>query len=212
MRVGIICEGSTDFPVLREIVAQILHTRHPTFSLLQPDFDALSRPPGIRKPATGWQAVRSFLQSGAVAMSTLDLVVVQVDASIRRLVSVARQVDSDELDDLCDHVKGWMGEAVPDAVVITLPREEIETWLLAAHTRVKTAEVLKDPATALLDHGLLDARTGKKRGVRVPDKRSRRYEELARPLRSKVTDARWLKTVPELARFVDKLRAHQRRR
>ena len=105
-----------------------------------------------------------------------------------------------------------MGSPVPDSVVTTLPREELKTWLVAAHTRLKTIETLKDLARVLLDHELLDARASKKRGTREPDKRARRYEELARPLRSKVTDVRWLKTAPELARFVDKLRVHQRRR
>jgi len=105
MRVGIICEGSTDYPVLRAIVAAVLHSQHPAFSLLQPDFDGLRRPAGIRKAATGWQAVRAFLQEGNAQISPLDLIVVQIDASVRRIDSVARKLETEGVGALCDHVK-----------------------------------------------------------------------------------------------------------
>lgn len=205
MRVGIICEGSTDYVVLQAIVAEVLRRYDPTFSLLQPDFDALARP-RERRPATGWQAVRAFLQAGNVQLTPLDLVVVQVDASIRHLGPVASLVEDDGLEALCDLVKRWIGAPVPPSAIIALPREETESWLVAAHTRRKRIEDIADPAEVLVSAELLRPRRGK------PDKSSERYRELTVALRQQLSRPRWLATVPELERFCNKIRAHGRRR
>lgn len=206
MRVGIVCEGSTDRVVLEAVATEVLRDQQPTFSLLQPDFDRLRRPHDARKPATGWQAVRSFLKAGNVQVTPLDLVIVQIDASVRHLDEVARLLDDEEIDTLCDHVKEWIGRPVPDAALITLPREEIETWLVAANTRRKDVESFEDPVAILVDAGLLDARKSR------PVKESRAYEMLVPPLRRLLGDRKRLRAVPELERFCTKLRAHAGRR
>lgn len=208
MRVEIVCEGSTDYEVLRAIVAEVLATHEPTFSLLQPPFDRLERLPHARKPAGGWQAVRSYLRAGRLqaGLAAIDLVVVHVDASIRKLPEIAGALTADELEALCDHVKGWIGDPVPDSVIIALPREELETWLLAANTRVKNVERIDDPVGVLVDKGLLTTERGR------PAKRSRDYAELMIAWRGRLGDAKLLRTVPELERLCAKLRALGRRR
>ena len=105
MQVGIVCEGSTDYEVLKTIAAEILAAHEPTFSLLQPPFDRLQRLADDRKPAGGWQAVRSYLRAGRLRVAMLDLVIVHVDASIRKLPELARDLDDDELETLCEHVE-----------------------------------------------------------------------------------------------------------
>lgn len=206
MRVGIVCEGITDFVVLKAIAETVLAGRQPTFTLLQPDHDRVRRP-GDPRVAGGWQAVRAFLKAGnaELSLARIDIVIVQVDASIRHLDAVARQLADDELETLCDHVKAWMG-AVPDSVIITLPREEIETWLVAASTRRTNVEAIEDPAEALVEHGLLASH-----GER-PAKQSRVYEDLVKPLRSRLSDRKLLRLVPELERLCSKLRSSIRRR
>lgn len=210
MRVGIVCEGSTDYEVLRTIVAEVLAAHEPTFSLLQPPFDRLERVADARKPAGGWQAVRSYLRAGRLrtGVAALDLVVVHVDASIRKLPEIARELAEadDELESLCDHVKGWIGHPLPESVVITLPREEIETWLLAASTRRKNVESIDDPIEVLVDQGLLTVERGQ------PAKRSRVYAELMTAWRGRLGDRKLLRAVPELDRLCSKLRAYQRGR
>lgn len=44
MRVGIICEGTTDYEVLTVIVKETISPLVPTFALLQPDGDRLMAP------------------------------------------------------------------------------------------------------------------------------------------------------------------------
>jgi hypothetical protein len=53
MRVGIVCEGTTDDVVLRAILREIIGTKEVAFSLLQPDHDRLQPRTG-----PGWQGVR----------------------------------------------------------------------------------------------------------------------------------------------------------
>jgi hypothetical protein len=139
-------------------------------------------------------------------VAALDLVIVHVDASIRKLPELARALEDDALDTLCDHVKGWIGPSVPDSVIITLPREELEAWLLAGSTRLKDVERVDDPLAVLVERGLLATEGGR------PGKRSRVYAELMRPWRGRLGDRKLLGAVPELERLCGKLRAHVRRR
>src|SRR6202012_2560417 len=97
-------------------------------TLVHPDFDALRAKAGDAV-ATGWTGVRSYLQSVASELlaSTTDVLVVQIDADARGLPHVARALRAsvageDELDPLCDHVKGWFHGGVPASALIVIPR------------------------------------------------------------------------------------------
>lgn len=167
MRIGIICEGSTDDVVLRAILRALCAPKDLTFSVLQPAVDQLGRV-GLG----GWQAVRKFLQQSAntIAATPLDMIVVQVDADVRRLPEIRANLTAEdgdgELDALCRHVKSWMSAGVPASVVIVLPRESTESWLVAASTRRKNVEAIEDPARALVEAGHLKSAEGK--GGKVP--------------------------------------------
>ena len=87
--------------------------------------------------------------------------------------------------------------------MIVLPREEMESWLLAAHTGVKNVEAVADPASALADRGIIPRRDGK------PEKTEEHYRELATSLVRLAQNRKRLTAVPELGRFLFKL--HRRK-
>lgn len=135
MRVGIICEGSTDFVVLEALALELLPADECV--LLHPDFDKLQ----ATGQGSGWQGVRKFLQTSvlALAMSVYDVFVIQVDASIRKLKELGLP-DAESLEPLREHVRGWAGGNLPRGSAIVLPREELEAWLLAAQKKGKPAK------------------------------------------------------------------------
>jgi hypothetical protein len=209
MRVGVICEGSTDFAVIEALAIALAAADECV--LLQPDFDRLRA--GESSAGTGWQAVRKFLRrSGpALGLGVFDVLVIQVDASVRLLGEVAgaglRPPGEDEPDlaPLCEHVRSWAGGRLPEGAVIALPREELESWLLWAQTNLKHVEAHADPAEELAARGLL-ART--KKGA--PDKDAARYRELSATLTRRAKQAQERRHVAELDRFVGKLLALSR--
>ena len=210
MDVRIVCEGSTDWTVLEVVVRAALGDAQTTVAIVQPDFDALrSKTPDVL--ATGWTGVRAYLRGGGaqVAAEHCDTFVVQVDADIRTRPQIAEAVggqpDPAGLDSLCDHVKGWFAGGVPASVVIVLPREATEAWLLAVHTRIVDVESIFDPARELVARGLIGGEQ------HVPAKGEIAYRKLAAPLARVVGDRKALARVPELERFVGKLRQAERR-
>lgn len=82
----------------------------------------------------------------------------------------------------------------------SLPREDLESWLLAAHTNLKRVETLEDPAEELAARQLI-ART--KKGA--PDKDARRYRALSAGLIQLAKQPKKRREIAELDRFVDKL-------
>ncbi|WP_437753848.1 hypothetical protein [Sorangium sp. So ce1389] len=205
MRVGVICEGSTDFAIIEALALELIQADECV--LLQPSFDRLQA--GDTSIGTGWQAVRKFLrQSGpALGLGVYDVIVVQVDASVRLVGEVQRQLrersdDEPELAPLCEHVRGWANGTLPSTAVVALPREEIENWLLAAHTNLRSVEAFPDAAEVLAERGLIARR---KNGD--PDKDANRYRALAAPLVRLAGQPRRRRHVAELDRFVCKLLA-----
>jgi hypothetical protein len=210
MRVGIICEGSSDFVLLEALALDLLPADECV--QLHPDFDKL-RATGDSSHAPGWQGVRRFLQTSgpALALAVYDVIVIQVDASIRKLREFKlpqpeeREGEPHSLEALCDHVKSWATDGLPESAVIALPREDIEAWLVAAHTRVKAVESLGNPASELAAHGIIGTVNGK------PNKNSEVYRALAVSLVKLARDSKKVRAVPELERFANKLRARARK-
>jgi hypothetical protein len=205
MRVGIICEGSTDFAVLEALALRVAGASE--CKLLQPDFDRLRHREAT--PGPGWQGVRRFLRTSgpALFLGVYDAIIIHVDASVRHDPEIAARLEKsakedNELEPLCRHVKGWAGK-LPDAAVIVLPREELESWLLAAHTAIKDVEAVADPAEVLAGRGIIPRRNGE------PDKTEEQYRELATSLVRLAQNRKRLAGVPELGRFLFKL--HKRK-
>jgi len=209
MSIGIICEGTTDFVILRPIVERIC-VGHAAV-LMQPAKDGLRPDLG-----GGWQAVRKFLREIAPALdaSPHAAFVVHVDADIREIGEIRpiveeavrganagaeRREAEDDLTVLCDHVKSWATGGLSYKAIVVLPREASASWLLAAHTNIKAPEDEKAPDEMLRQRGLV---SGKSR----PE-----YEKLAAALLPMLSDRKKLQRLLELQRFVEKLRSARRR-
>jgi hypothetical protein len=222
VRVGIVCEGSTDFAVLRVVCTALLGPKDLIVTLLQPRLDLLAArarasrrgsaplssalPDSPSTPGGGWQGVRQFLQQTGrtLAASGQDLIVVHVDADIRHLPEIRKHLGADtggDLTPLCDHVKVWMPGSVPESVVIVLPREATEAWLCAMTTHRADVEAIPRPADTLREAGVLGERGG------TAEKLASTYETLAAGLGPLLRDRRKLARLPELARFVGKVSA-----
>jgi hypothetical protein len=163
----------------------------------------------------GWQGVRAYLQGPSVTVvaALCDVLIVHVDADVRRASAIEktlREPDSREqdLDPLCEHVKSWFAGGVPPNAIVVLPREATDAWLLAARSNVTDVEADPAPATTLKAMGLIGTRRD------GPSKEAAIYKHLAGPLAGLVLDKKRLDRVPELARFMGKLRsrAHALRR
>jgi hypothetical protein len=210
MRVGIICEGSTDFVVLEALALNLLPADECV--LLHPDFDKLQST-GDPTHAPGWQGVRKFLHTSGPALGLLvyDMLVIQVDASIRKLKELRLSMPEEEdagpetLEALREHVESWAAGELPEGAVIVLPREELEAWLLAAHTNLKDVESIEDPAGELASRGFIKIKKGKL------DKDSKVYRTLAVPLVKLAREQKKVRKLPELERFVGELRARSRK-
>jgi hypothetical protein len=204
MRVGVICEGSTDFAVIEALALELMPADECV--QLHPNFDRLRA--GETSAGTGWQAVRKFLRNAgpALGLGVYDALIIQVDASIRftgELANAKLRASRDgepELLPLCEHVRSWAEGGLPEGAVIALPREDLESWLLAAHTNLKHIETQADAAEELAVRRLI-ART--KSGA--PDKDAKRYRALSVALTELAKEPRKRRQVAELDRFVDKL-------
>jgi hypothetical protein len=169
---------------------------------------------GDSSNGAGWQAVRKYLRQNAAALGlgVYDLLVVQVDASIRHTGELRKaglrgaERDEPDLAPLCEHVRGWAAGQLPEGAIIALPREELESWLLAAHTRLKYVETFGDPAEELAARGFVG-----RYGDGSPEKKEKRYDVLKGALVVLAGDRKKRAATPELERFVRKLDAARRR-
>lgn len=197
MRVGIVCEGATDFPVLEKVLEALLPNEW-EITLLKPEQDQLGRFEGF-----GWNKVRQWCTSMGRSLPILqrasllhDLVIIQIDADIRSQVQAKSNLE------FCETIKSWLGSGVDlSGVIIVIPTQAIETWLLAAHRASNPKiEGERHPANALVREGLLQMSD-----VGQPIKDVDRYRTLALALPGKLTSLRAV--LPELQRFCEKVEA-----
>ena len=125
-----------------------------------------------------------------------NILIVQVDGDVRGQVSASTN------EKLCDEVKSWLGPGVTfPGLVIAIPTEATETWLLAANRPANPAlERVKKPAEQLIRAKLIehDAHGN-------PIKDYARYRELAAPLGEQLSALR--RVLTELDRFCVKVEA-----
>jgi hypothetical protein len=192
MVVGFVYEGVTDVPVLQAVVDAILGPDYEA-RFIQPDRDALSS-------LTGWAEVKKWCEQNGAALSDfltwtgIDLLIIHLDADIRQ------QVKATTTTELCTKVKGWLRHGAKDhRLLIVIPAQAIEAWLLAAHVAPSPElERHPDPARLLVSHRLISGSTDGK-----PIKDRMKYEDLASKLTQRVTDLRGV--LVELNRFAGKL-------
>ncbi len=167
--VGFVCEGSTDYVILRAVAEELLG---PIDALsLQPQTDDLDR----QQPGTagGWSEVRAWcrrLQAWdemfePLIGDPLDLLVIALDLDIAVKAGFEKRPESLSAYDakrLCDLVKGWLPEGLDRRVLIVIPVMSMEAWVLAAlFPRLARPEQDRDPARTLVARKKLEmGRTG----------------------------------------------------
>lgn len=156
MRVGIVCEGRTDFVLLEQIVVSVFGPCE--VDPVQPMRDAL-RPGGWQE--AGWTQVRAWCRArdadviaDEMTLGGLDAFVIQVDGDLcgREGLPATRPA-------LCAHIRGdWLGGGVlPHGVVICIPAAATDTWLWAAVESEPLPDGLEDeqrPTDRLGEHGI----------------------------------------------------------
>ncbi|MFO7561964.1 MAG: hypothetical protein R6X02_04930 [Enhygromyxa sp.] len=198
MRIGLVCEGQTDIPVFEALLNKLLPDDWVLIPL-QPERDALGN-----YGSAGWTKVRDLCQSYGSYVTHLpngpDILIVQVDGD------VAGQVSAATLDELCAHIRSWLGSgATHPGLVITIPAQATETWLLAGSRPASPAlESVRKPAEQLIRAGLI---AHDKHGNPIKDQQ--RYRELAAPLADRLASLR--PVLRELDRFCSKVEALVRR-
>lgn len=191
MRVGVICEGRTDFILLEQVVLSVFGPCE--IDALQPMRDRLNAS-GWR--SGGWTLVKKWCEErGAegiaddMELGAMDALVVQVDGDLcgREGLPSGREA-------LCDHIKRtWIGEGtLPRGVVICIPAMATDTWLVAA--------LCSDPIPVDLEG---DQAPVGRLGQWGLSKNQYHYGQHAERLRGRVSAIRG--SLPELERFVGKL-------
>lgn len=131
MRVGIVCEGRTDFILLEQVALAVFGPC--VVDPLQPLRDQLD--PARWDPA-GWTLVKQWCEGrGAegivdeMALGGMDALVVQVDGDLCGRAGLPAERAA-----LCRVIRrAWMGaETALPGVVVCIPTMSTDTWLLAA--------------------------------------------------------------------------------
>ena len=209
MLAAIVCEGPTDFIVLRELLYRLCPQIEDVIAL-QPEGDETSFDAG------GWHLVQKWCQDNGPKLSSflghrygnpIDILLIQVDGDIAPSlgVPVQQRAAADIAREVCDQVKSWLGHpprALPPQVIITIPMEATESWLIAGleDGSILNLERLAHPAGRLVSKGKLIADSNGR-----PVKDLSRYREMARDLAKSTT--RLFVRAPEADRLRSKIAA-----
>lgn len=168
---GLVCEGQTDVPILREVI-QTLWPAIEEVRSLQPQLDATGRAGG---PA-GWTQVKSWCEQNAATLDELldpdvgdpiDLLLIAIDVDIAVAAGIAdppKHVGLYETTRLRDTIADWLRSRsgkthIPKAVVVTTPVMAIEAWVIAAiFPKMGSPETITDGAQFLVDRKKLRLR------------------------------------------------------
>ena len=199
MRIGIVAEGNTDFPVIEQIVHSLRDDAQ---------CERISPPP--LKGVGGWTSVRTWCRRNGKTLKTklklwrgvgIDLLIIQIDADV---------ADTDELDiaepcppasDTTDKlrrliIEDWLGVIVePPYVVLCVPSLRIEAWIAGTfEPDFEDIECSEEVDGVLIKLGAIEERE-----VGRNKKSTYRYRKLAEQLARKFDDVCEICT--EAARF-----------
>jgi hypothetical protein len=137
----------------------------------------------------------------------INLLVIHLDGDRAAALGIPTdgRLIADIASDICNVIKGWLGapqHSIPPGVVITIPMQSTETWLIAGILAggIVDLERIDQPVTRLTSAGLLERDTD---GVAIKD--LRRYRKLAVDLAK--ASARLFARSPEASRFRGKVAA-----
>lgn len=201
LQVAFVCEGPTDTPILEAVVEAVFG---PDFEslYLQPERDTLSDEEswgdGNDDRVRGWCLQRA--DSLEWAVYTADVIVIHLDADR------CAKFGTSSTEELCQVIRGWLGRSADDErLVIVLPAQASEAWLVAAHCApAADLESQKRPAEQLAAAGLIERdEEGRPRKDRA------RYEDLSKRLSNELPRIRAV--LHELERFASKLERQAQR-
>lgn len=209
MLAAVVCEGPTDFVVLKELLYRICSKLDDVIPL-QPEGDETSFEAG------GWLLVKKWCQDNGPKLSSflghrygdpIDILLIHVDGDIAASlgIDVQGRAAKEIAQDVCKTVKSWLGHPprlLPPQVIITIPMESTETWIVAGLEggSILNLERLPHPAGRLVSAGKLLADANGR-----PVKDLARYREMARSLGLSTTQL--FRKAPEADRLRGKLSA-----
>lgn len=142
-RVALVCEGPTDYVVIKAIVEMLVHDECEV-NLLQPEYSLYAGGDHGRLGG-GWKGVRRWCAEHAplshrLRARPLDayaLLIVHVDADIAGDQEINCRRDcppaADTADALRDVIVGWGAEeTVPERVVLCVPSKATDAWVVVA--------------------------------------------------------------------------------
>jgi hypothetical protein len=213
LRVGLVCEGTTDRIVINSAVASLLETRDFTLIQLQPE-----NSPAFGRTGTGWAGVYRWCRQAAEQaggslrdnplFDSYDLLLLHVDADVAdqtyrsgNIVTTSTDLPcsspcpppSDTTDVLRAVILRWLGEVqVPPNTIFCTPSKSTEAWVIAALfptdavVRLGALECHDSPAS------LLSAKPANTRLVSSGKKKSHKYQERAEEIQGQWTRVRQL--------------------
>lgn len=153
-RILVVCEGPTDFEIIKKVVETVDPHEKLELSLLEPVLDATSG--GFER--YGWGGVERWCRKYAVPpklsnlMAFSDCLLIQLDADIASQINLPNQ----QMKNSIPGRKAWCGQAIDywlgvnrktftKPVVHLVPAWQMETWLLATYDQRSSPGVFSKP-------------------------------------------------------------------
>jgi hypothetical protein len=145
MIVGVVTEGKRDFPIFEAVIKRLCPAVE-VVRCIHPRSDELTNVGGDIEE-TGWTGVRRWCRRYGPRLTRfmrdygepLDMLVIQVDASIAHRPEINRERPcppaSDTTDALRDLVIQWVGGQLPHNVIVAVPSKTADAWVCAAFVR-----------------------------------------------------------------------------
>lgn len=161
--VGFVCEGSTDYVVLRAIAERVLGPIDAR--CLQPVVDALDRQ--ARGGRGGWSEVRAWCEQQAsldgvfapLVGDALDVLVIAIDLDIAVQAGLEKHpanLSAYDATALCATIKSWLPQPIDRRVIVAIPVMSTEAWVLASlYPKLKRPEAIAAPSEELVTRGKL---------------------------------------------------------
>ncbi len=141
LTIGLVAEGPTDSLLLELLIDQLLQAKH-HYVELQPK---LSKTGGFGKHGGGWRGVHAWCQTLAedsqklkAHFLQLNLLIIHIDADVacENEINCAKPCPpaQDSCEALAQRVMTWLGYlATNNKLVLCIPADNTEAWVLAAH-------------------------------------------------------------------------------
>ncbi|MCX7047169.1 MAG: hypothetical protein NTX50_16985 [Candidatus Sumerlaeota bacterium] len=165
-RINVVCEGPTDFIVIKSVLRYVLKERDFIPTQIQPETSRYAGSVGVF--GGGWKGVRAWCESmkaesGCVSQSSAmllpEILVIHVDAEVagEREIECEKKcpLASDTVDALCEVILQWAGESdMPKRIILCIPSKNTEAWVFTAlypnHKYISSIECRKKPESLLI--------------------------------------------------------------